>query len=82
MKTKYLPILFCTVCAILLFAACSSMPLAAQEANTLSPAEKADGWRLLFDGKSFAGWHNFKMDSVRPGWQVTNNTLVIRAKAN
>jgi hypothetical protein len=29
----------------------------AQVANTLTDAEKADGWVLLFDGKSFAGWH-------------------------
>lgn len=29
----------------------------------------------MFDGKDFAGWHNFKQDAVRPGWQVTNGTL-------
>ena len=44
--------------------------------NTLSGAEKADGWRLLFNGTNFDGWHNFKLDGVRPGWQVTNDTLV------
>jgi len=26
--------------------------------NELTPAEKADGWILLFDGKSAAGWKN------------------------
>jgi hypothetical protein len=49
---------------------------ASHESNTLTKAEKADGWRLLFDGNSFAGWHNFKMDTVRPGWMVTNGCLV------
>jgi hypothetical protein len=44
--------------------------------NTLTPAEKAAGWKLLFDGQSFAGWHNFKKDGVRPGWQVKDGALV------
>jgi Domain of Unknown Function (DUF1080) len=26
--------------------------------NTLTPAEKSAGWKLLFDGKSFAGWED------------------------
>lgn len=44
--------------------------------NTLTATEKAAGWQLLFDGKSFAGWHNFKHDGVRSGWQVKDDTLV------
>jgi hypothetical protein len=44
--------------------------------NTLTPAEKADGWQLLFDGQDFNGWHNFKMEGVRPGWQVKDGALV------
>jgi len=44
--------------------------------NTLTPAEQQAGWKLLFDGKDFDGWHNFKGEGVRPGWQVTNDTLV------
>jgi hypothetical protein len=44
--------------------------------NTLTPAEKAAGWKLLFDGQSFSGWHNFKKDGVRPGWQVKDGVLV------
>ncbi len=44
--------------------------------NTLTDAEKADGWKLLFDGTNFDGWHNFKRDGVRPGWQVKDGELV------
>jgi hypothetical protein len=44
--------------------------------NTLTGAEKAAGWQLLFDGKDFNGWHNFKMDGIRPGWQVKDGALV------
>ena len=28
--------------------------------NQLTDEEKKAGWKLLFDGKSFDGWHNFK----------------------
>ena len=44
--------------------------------NTLTEAEKAAGWQLLFDGQSFNGWHNFKKEGVRPGWQIKDGTLV------
>lgn len=44
--------------------------------NTLTEAEKAAGWRLLFNGVDFTGWHNFKHDGVRPGWQVKDGALV------
>jgi 3-keto-disaccharide hydrolase len=45
-------------------------------ANRLTDEEAKAGWKLLFDGKSFAGWHNFKRDGVRPGWQVKDGLLV------
>jgi hypothetical protein len=36
----------------------SAMPAAGQPAaNSLTPQEKAQGWQLLFDGKTLAGWH-------------------------
>src|SRR5215467_14511660 len=44
--------------------------------NTLTEAEKAAGWTLLFNGHDFTGWHNFKRDGVRPGWQVKDGALV------
>ena len=44
--------------------------------NTLTAAEKAEGWQLLFDGKDFNGWHNFKRDDIRPGWQVKDGELI------
>lgn len=44
--------------------------------NTLTSAEKAAGWKLLFNGKDFSGFHNFKKEGVRPGWQVQDGALV------
>jgi len=43
--------------------------------NTLTTAERAAGWRLLFDGKTTAGWRGWKMDSMPSGWQVVDGTL-------
>lgn len=44
--------------------------------NKLSDEEKAAGWRSLFNGTNLAGWHNFKSDKVKPGWQVRDGLLV------
>jgi hypothetical protein len=44
--------------------------------NQLTDAEKNAGWKLLFDGKSMAGWHNFKQKGVREGWQVKDDAVV------
>jgi hypothetical protein len=43
--------------------------------NTLTDEEQKAGWKLLFDGKSLDGWHNFKKKDIRPGWQVKEGTL-------
>ena len=44
--------------------------------NTLTSAERAAGWRLLFDGHSFAGWRGLGYDSVPTAhWVVENGTI-------
>jgi hypothetical protein len=48
---------------------------AAATANQLTEQEKQSGWRLLFDGKTLDGWHNFKKEGVNPGWQVKDGAL-------
>src|SRR5881628_981145 len=55
--------------------------LSAQSPNSLSPAERAAGWRLLFDGKTTAGWRGFKQDSAPAGWQVVDGALTRVASA-
>lgn len=56
--------------------------VAAQAANTLTAQEKQLGFRLLFDGKSTKGWHNFKSKTVSAGWQVKDGVLSIADPSN
>src|SRR5271166_2349312 len=71
-----------TLLAVLQFTA---GPLAGEQpsvGNSLTEAEKKAGWKLLFDGKSLDGWHNFKRKDTRPGWQVKDGTLTCVDPAN
>ena len=43
--------------------------------NSLSSREQAAGWKLLFSGNDLSGWHNFKSETIRPGWQVKAGAL-------
>src|SRR5437660_10253815 len=47
----------------------------AGQINTLGDEQKKAGWKLLFNGKDLEGWHNFKHEGVRPGWQVKDGVL-------
>ena len=49
----------------------------AQQPNQLTAAERAAGWRLLFDGKSLAGWRGLGYDSVPTAhWRVVDGAIV------
>ncbi|MBI1374484.1 MAG: DUF1080 domain-containing protein [Phycisphaera sp.] len=54
----------------------------ADEPNTLSDAEKADGWKLLFDGKTFNGWSSWKtkqpLDDEK--WVVKDGAMTLTGK--
>ncbi len=45
--------------------------------NTLSESEKANGWQLLFDGKTTKGWRNFKKETIGSAWKVQNGALLL-----
>jgi len=43
--------------------------------NTLTDDEKAQGWRLLFDGRGMEHWRGFRKDECPAGWQVVDGTI-------
>lgn len=43
--------------------------------NTLTEKEKADGWILLFDGKTSNSWRGFKKDTFPKDWEIVDGTL-------
>jgi hypothetical protein len=49
---------------------------AASWPNRLTPEQRRDGWRLLFDGKTFNGWRGLGYDSVPTAhWKIENGTI-------
>lgn len=42
--------------------------------NTLTAAERAEGWQLLFDGETTDGWRGFRRQDM-PGWMVEEGEL-------
>ncbi|HSC39069.1 MAG TPA: family 16 glycoside hydrolase, partial [Chitinophagaceae bacterium] len=61
-----------TISCVLTTACCM-----AQAPNTLSAAEKKAGWKLLFDGKSTAGWHTYNKSTAEAGWKVADGALYV-----
>jgi len=44
--------------------------------NTLTDAERADGWTLLFDGESFDGWTGLGRDAIpQEHWVIEDGTI-------
>ena len=81
LKRWTIPLVVGALCAPLLVAKLDPVTAAANPSdgkadNQLTDEEQKAGWKLLFDGKSFDGWHNFKREGVRPGWQVKDGALV------
>src|SRR5690348_17259930 len=63
------------VCGLALAAAAAAPATAADDLNTLTAAETQAGWKLLFDGKSTAGWRNYNKPDMGTGWKVVDGAL-------
>ena len=70
MKTKIASLSLTLITLIIVAPAQNQTP-----ANQLTGAEKAAGWRLLFDGKTFDGWRGFHSDKVPEGWTIEDGCI-------
>ena len=66
-----------------LAAVLQTMPPAAARRNELTAAERAIGWRLLFDGRTLSGWRGLGYDSVPTAhWKVADGAIEKIASGN
>lgn len=66
-------ILFITVVSFISFSSCS---MEKSENNSLTKEEKAEGWELLFDGKTSDGWRNYGKETFPNGWEITEDGTI------
>ncbi|MBB4035275.1 hypothetical protein GGR21_001164 [Dysgonomonas hofstadii] len=61
---------FCAIAAVS-FSSCNT----GGQQNTLTEQEKADGWQLLFDGQTMAGWRNYNDTVMTQSWHVVDGCI-------
>ena len=65
-----------TALAVLLLLAFSTVARA-QSPNTLTDAEKKQGWTLLFNGKTFDGWRQCNGTAMPANWVVEDQAMKV-----
>jgi len=63
------------ICISIMILMVSVITVRAQQHNQLTEAEKKDGWKLLFNGTSTAGWHTYNKNTFGPAWRIVDGTL-------
>ena len=62
--------------ALFLLGGCARLQQTAIEPNTLSNREKREGWKLLFDGSTSAGWTSPGKETFpQQGWKIENGAV-------
>jgi hypothetical protein len=55
----------------------STAAMAQSPLNTLTAEEQKAGWKLLFDGKTTQGWHNYNKTTIGGSWVVKDGALCL-----
>lgn len=63
--------------ALTMIAAPTTGGLAQERNNVLSARERAQGWRLLFNGRDLAGWRSFDGRRPTPDWVVRDGAVML-----
>ncbi len=71
--------IFCKAIATAVFAL-FPLALQADAPNQLSDEERAEGWQLLFDGKSLENWKNYREEGLSELWKVEDGYFVLTEK--
>lgn len=72
----FFSLLLATLCLSVATAALAGRKDKEAQPNTLTKKEKAEGWHLLFDGKTFSGWRGFHREAVPEGaWVIEDGSI-------
>ncbi|MDB4768576.1 DUF1080 domain-containing protein [Saprospiraceae bacterium] len=50
--------------------------------NELADFEKSAGWELLFNGKDFGSWRNYKKETIGSGWIIDDGAIHLDSRQN
>ena len=65
---------------IMVVLALTGLSAQAGQPNTLTKQEKADGWKLLFNGKNLDGFRPYSpKGKIGEGWEVKDGLLIKKA---
>ena len=54
-----------------------ALPGVSQTVNQLTPKEKKEGWKLLFNGKNFDGWRQCNGTAMPANWVLEENAMKV-----
>ena len=67
---------------ILAIAALAGLAACTPRPNSLTPKEKAQGWKLLFDGKTLDGWRDYNGTAITGPWHVKDGAIYAEGKGS